>query len=91
MATASASRRNWRRTSNWTAMATGRMSRANSASGGATTSSACGSRRLAPTMSVSTPDVVALAAMPATASATIPMQDKTQRSRSTGLRMRRSS
>ena len=42
-------------------------------------------------MSVSTPDVVALAAMPATASATIPMQDKVQRSRSTGLRMRRSS
>ena len=91
MATASPSRRNWRRTSNWTAMATGRMNRANSASGGATTSSACGSRRLAPAMSVSTPDMVALAAMSATASATIPVQDTTQRSRSTGLRMRRSS
>jgi hypothetical protein len=29
--------------------------------------------------------------MPATASATIPKQDKTQRSKSAGLRMRRSS
>jgi hypothetical protein len=42
-------------------------------------------------MSVSMPDVVALAAIPATASTTISMQDKTQRTRSTGLRMRRSS
>ena len=44
-----------------------------------------------PTMSVCTPAVVALAATPATASATISMQDTTQRSRSTGLRIRRSS
>ena len=72
-------------------MPTGRMSRANSASGLATASSACGSRRLAPTMSVCAPDMAALAAMPSTASATISMHDKTQRSRSTGLRMRRSS
>ncbi len=42
-------------------------------------------------MSVSTPDVVALAAMPATSSAMTSMQDSTQRSRSAGLRMRRSS
>ncbi len=72
-------------------MATGRMSRANNATGLATTTSACGSRWLALTRSVCAPDVVALAATPATASATIPKQDKTQRSRSTGLRMRRSS
>lgn len=72
-------------------MATGSMSRPNSASGGATTSSACGSRRLASTMSVSTPAVVALAATPATAGTTISMQAKTQRTRSTGLRIRRSS
>jgi hypothetical protein len=40
VATASPSRRNWRRTSNWTAMATGRMSRANNATGLATTTTA---------------------------------------------------
>ncbi len=91
MATASPSRRNWRRTTNWTAMPTGRMSRANNASGLATATSACGSRRLAPTMSVCAPDVAALAATPSTDSTTIPKHDKTQRSRSTGLRMRRSS
>ena len=91
VATASASRANWRRTSSWTASATGRISSANSASGRATTSRACGSRRLAPTMSVSTPVVVALAATAATASTTIPMQDMMQRSRSIGLRIRRSS
>ena len=67
------------------------MSRANSATGGATASSACGSRLLAPTMSVSTPVVVALAAMPASARTTISMQDNVRRSKSTGLRMRRSS
>jgi hypothetical protein len=72
-------------------MATGSTSRANNATGLATTSSACGSRRLAPAISVCAPDVVALAATPATASATIPVQDTTQRSRSTGLRTRRSS
>jgi len=72
-------------------MATGKMSRANSTSGEATTSSACGSRRLASAMSVCTPAMVALAARPATASATISTPDKAQRSRSTGWRMRRSS
>jgi hypothetical protein len=50
-----------------------------------------GSRRLASAMSVSTPAMVALAVTPATASTTISMQDKAQRTRSTGLRMRRSS
>jgi hypothetical protein len=50
-----------------------------------------GSRRLASTMSVSTPAVVALATTPATASTTISMQAKTQRTRSTGLRIRHSS
>ena len=72
-------------------MATGKTSRPNSATGLTTTTSACGSRRLASAISVSTPDVVALATTLATASATIPKQDKAQRSRSTGLRMRRSS
>ena len=72
-------------------MATGNTSRPNSATGLTTTTSACGSRRLASAISVSTPAVVALATTPATASATIPKQDKTQRSRSTGWRMRRSS
>jgi hypothetical protein len=91
VATASPSRRNWRQTSNWTAMATGKMSSANSASGLATTSRACGSRWRARTRPVCTPDMVALAAMLATASATIPTHDTTQRSKSTGLRMRRSS
>ena len=71
-------------------MATGNTSRPNSATGLTTTTSACGSRRLASAISVSTPDVVALATTPATASATIPKQDKTQRSKSAGLRMRRS-
>ena len=50
-----------------------------------------GNRWLASTRPVCAPDVVALAPMPATASATIPKQDKTQRSKSAGLRMRRSS
>ena len=67
------------------------MNRPISATLGATSISACGSRLLAPTMSVSTPVVVALAAMPASTSATISMQDSAQRSKSTGLRMRRSS
>ena len=67
------------------------MNRANSASERANVSSASGICLLAPTMSAWTAAVVALAAMPATASATISMQDSEQRSRSTGLRMRRSS
>ncbi len=62
----------------------------NSTRGRATTSRVC-SRPLAPTMSVSTPVVVALAATPATASTMISMPEVTQRSRSTGLRIRRSS
>jgi hypothetical protein len=69
----------------------GQYEQADSASGGATTSSASGSRWLASTMSVSTPDVVALAATPATAGTTISMQAKAQRTRSTGLWIRRSS
>ena len=91
VATASASRCTWRRMSSWTARATGRMSRANSASGGATATSTCGRWCAAALMSVSTPAEVALAARPATDSSTIPMQDVVQRSKSTGLRMRRSS
>ena len=67
------------------------MNRANSASERASVSSAGGMCLLAPTMSAWTAAVVALAATPAAASATISMQDRTQRSRSTGLRMRRSS
>ena len=67
------------------------MSSANSAIGGTTTSSAAAARLLAPTMSVSTPVVVALAATAATASTKIQTQDMTQRSASTGLRIRRSS
>ena len=46
---------------------------------------------LAPTMSVSTPVVVALAATAATASTKIQMQDVTERTASIGLRIRRSS
>ena len=61
------------------------------ASGRASVNSAVGMCLLAPTMSAWTAAVVALAAMPAPASTTISMQDRTQRSRSTGLRMRRSS
>ena len=49
-------------------MATGKTSRPNSATGLTTTTSACGSRRLASAISVCTPDVVALATTPATAS-----------------------
>ena len=71
-------------------MATGRMSRANNATGLATTTSACGNRWLAPTRPVCAPDVVTLAPMPTTASATIPKQDKTQRSKSAGLGQARS-
>ena len=67
------------------------MNSANRAIGGTTTSRACGSRLLAPTMSVSTPVVVALAATAATASTKIQMQDVTERSASIGLRIRRSS
>ena len=68
----------------------GKMNKANRATFGANVSSACGSRRLAPTMSVSTPTVVALSSIPASASATISMLDSVQRSKSTGLRIRRS-
>ena len=67
------------------------MNRAKNASGRASVSSESGIRLVAPTMSAWTAAVVALAAMPAPASATISTQDRTQRSRSTGLRMRRSS
>ncbi len=67
------------------------MNRAKNDSGRASVSSAVGMCLLASTMSAWTAAVVALAAMPATASATISMQDTKQRSRSTGLRMRRSS
>ena len=74
-----------------TARPSGRISSANSVIGGATMSRADGSRSLAPTMSVSTPVVVALAATAATASTTIQTQETTQRSASTGLRIRRSS
>ncbi len=91
VATDSASHRGWRRTRSSTASATGRMNRATSASGRATWSSEAGIRRLAPTRSASTAAVVALAARPASVSATISLQDRMQRSRSTGLRMRRSS
>ena len=66
------------------------MNSANSAIGGATASRAGGSRLLAPTMSVSTPVVVALAATAATASTTIQKQATMQRSASTGFRIRRS-
>ena len=91
VATASASRRYWRRARIWMASATGRMYRAISASGRANVSSAAGICLVAPTRSDWTAAVVALAAMPAPASATISMQDSVQRSPSTGLRMRRSS
>ena len=63
---------------------------ANRATVGASTRRACGSRALAPMMSVSAPVVVALAATPATTSATISMNEVMQRSRSIGLRIRRS-
>ncbi len=66
------------------------MNSANSVIGGATTSRACGSRLLAPTMSVSTPVVVALAATAATAAAMIQKQATRHRSASTGFRIRRS-
>ncbi len=91
MATASASLCTWRRTSWRTASATGMMRMANRARGGATTQQGVRSRALAPVMSVSTPVVVALAATPATASTMISMPEVTQRSRSIGLRIRRSS
>ncbi len=91
MATASASRRNRRLTSSRTASATGMTRMAKSASRGASTSRACGSRLLAPTMLVSMPVVVALAATAATASTKISTAVMTQRSRSTGLRILRSS
>src|ERR1700722_19583859 len=74
-----------------TARPIGRISSAKSAIGGTTASKVDGTRLLAPTMSVSTPVVAALAATAATASATIHMQDTTQRSASLGLRIRRSS
>ena len=64
---------------------------ANRATVGATTSKAYGNRALAPVMSVSTPVVVALAAIPATASTMISMPEVMQRNRSIGLRIRRSS
>jgi hypothetical protein len=67
------------------------MYRAISASGRATASSEAGTCLVAPAMSACTAAVVALAATPARASATISMQDRVQRSRSTGLRIRRSS
>ncbi len=91
VAIASTRRRTCRLTSRNTAKATGRMSSANRATLGAMVSRACGSRAVAPTMSVSTPAVVALAATPAMARTTISVQDTMQRSRSTGLRIRRSS
>jgi len=52
------------------------LNRANSASGRATASSEGGIRLLAPTMSAWTAAVVALAARPAPASATISAQDR---------------
>ena len=72
------------------ASATGRLNSATTVSGVAASSRGCGSRSLTPTRSVSTPAVVALAAMPAIARATNSMQAMMQRSRSTGLRIRRS-
>ncbi len=73
------------------ASATGRLNSATTVSGVAAAIRACGSRLLTPTMSISTPVVVALAAMPAIARATNSTQAMMQRSRSTGLRIRRSS
>ena len=61
---------------------------ANRATVGATTRKAYGNRALAPVISVSTPVVVALAAIPATASTMISVPEVMQRSRSIGLRIR---
>ena len=89
VATASASRRPWRRISCRMASATGKASRPNREmprSVGSTTS--C-SPRLASTTSVSTPCVVARAARPAATSTAVQKPSARQRSRLTGRRMRR--
>jgi len=71
------------------ARAAGSSTRASPAATPSVDTTAPGSRRLAPTTSISTPFAVALASRPTATRRATPTHAATHRSRSIGLRMRR--